>query len=347
MTHLGGTFEQMLQALVKQGRKHGSLSLEEVEGFFQGGEPLTETQWDLVWQTLAEEGIEVREEADQPSLEEEEDSWEVDDFLQLYLREISRFPLLTPEEEVELARRVKQGDEAARRQLTEANLRLVVSIARRYASHRLSLLDLIQEGNIGLIRAVDKFEADRGCRFSTYATWWIRQAIVRAIIEQGYPLRLPVHMMEILSRLLRTFWHLSHQFGRRPSLEELAKAARLPLEKVVDLLGALSDPLSLEMPVGEDMDQLLGDCIPDQEDPDRLIASHWLRESLEAMLSRLNGKEQRILRLRFGLDDGWPKTLEEVGEQVKMTRERVRQIERGALVKLREMMAAEGFLELL
>ncbi len=261
----------------------------------------------------------------------------INDSVQMYLKEIGRVDLLTREEEVELAKAAHEGDEDARTQLCEANLRLVVSIAKHYSGRSMSFLDLIQEGNLGLLKAVDKFDYTLGYKFSTYATWWIRQAISRAVADQGRTIRIPVHMVEQINKLMRKRRELTQKLDHDPTREELAEALDVTPEKVDELLKIAQDPVSLEKPVGYDGDAHLGDFIPDEDSqtPDELAAHSLLRDALCDALSNLTAREERVLRLRFGLDDGRTRTLEEVGREFKITRERIRQIEAKALRKMR------------
>ncbi len=261
----------------------------------------------------------------------------INDSVQMYLKEIGRVDLLTREEEVELAKAAHEGDEDARTQLCEANLRLVVSIAKHYSGRSMSFLDLIQEGNLGLLKAVDKFDYTLGYKFSTYATWWIRQAISRAVADQGRTIRVPVHMVEQINKLMRARRELTQKLDHDPTREELAEALEVTPEKVDDLLKIAQDPVSLEKPVGYDGDAHLGDFIPDEDSqtPEELASHSLLRDALCEALSNLTAREERVLRLRFGLDDGRTRTLEEVGREFKITRERIRQIEAKALRKMR------------
>ena len=290
---------------------------------------------------LPEEGDLFEHEFDE--LDEEEDiesglpeSTAVDDPVRMYLREIGKIPLLSQEEELELARRMSEGVEEAKERMVEANLRLVVSIAKRFMGRGMQLLDLIQEGNLGLMKAVDKFDYRKGYKFSTYATWWIRQAISRAIADQGRVIRIPVHMTETMNRILRTSRQMAQEIGREPTVEELAEKVNLSPEKVNEILKMAQDPVSLETPVGEEADSHLGDFIQDDHvvTPAEAAASTVLKEQLTQELSTLSDREQQVLRLRFGLDDGKPRTLEEVGKVFHVTRERIRQIEAKALRKL-------------
>ena len=261
----------------------------------------------------------------------------VDDPVRMYLKEIGKVPLLTAEEEIDLAKRMEAGDEAAKRKLCEANLRLVVSIAKRYVGRGMLFLDLIQEGNLGLIKAVDKFNWRKGFKFSTYATWWIRQAITRSIADQARTIRIPVHMVETINKLMRIQRQLLQEFGREPTPEEIAEEMDLPEEKVREILKIAQEPVSLETPIGEEEDSHLGDFIPDEDVPAPAEAAAFsiLKEQLVEVLDTLTDREQKVLKLRFGLEDGRARTLEEVGKQFDVTRERIRQIEAKALRKLR------------
>ena len=261
----------------------------------------------------------------------------VDDPVRMYLREIGRIPLLTFEEELELAQKVLEGDEVARQKLAESNLRLVVSIAKKYVGRGMLFLDLIQEGNMGLIKAVEKFDYKKGYKFSTYATWWIRQAITRAIADQARTIRIPVHMVETINKLIRTSRHLLQILGREPSPEEIAEEMEIPVEKVMEIQKIAQDPVSLETPIGEEDDSHLGDFIPDDESPAPHDSAAYtlLKEQLEEVMSTLTPREAKVLKLRFGLEDGKARTLEEVGKEFQVTRERIRQIEAKALRKLR------------
>ncbi|MBP3301172.1 MAG: RNA polymerase sigma factor RpoD [Clostridia bacterium] len=261
----------------------------------------------------------------------------IDDPVKVYLHDIGRVPLLTSEEESELAQRISEGDLEAKQRLNEANLRLVVSIAKRYVGRNLLFLDLIQEGNLGLIKAVDKFDATKGYKFSTYATWWIRQAITRAIADQARTIRIPVHMVETINRLSKVEKMLTQEYGRQPQVEEIAAEMGMPLERVREIMKVAQDPVSLESPVGEEEDSHLGDFIADDDvpSPSDVAAQTMLKGELNEVLKTLSDREARVLRLRFGLDDGRTRTLEEVGKEFNVTRERIRQIEAKALRKLR------------
>ena len=261
----------------------------------------------------------------------------IDDPVRMYLREIGKIPLLSYEDELSLAKRILEGDEEAKKKLTESNLRLVVSIAKKYVGRGMLFLDLIQEGNMGLIKAVEKFDYTKGYKFSTYATWWIRQAITRAIADQARTIRIPVHMVETINKLLRTSRHLLQQNGREPTPEEIAQEMELPVEKVLEIQKIAQDPVSLETPIGEENDSHLGDFIQDEDSPSPQDAASYtmLKEQLNDVMKTLTPREAKVLRLRFGLDDGKARTLEEVGREFKVTRERIRQIEAKALRKLR------------
>ena len=261
----------------------------------------------------------------------------VDDPVRMYLREIGRIPLLSYEEELELAKKILEGDEEAKQKLAEANLRLVVSIAKKYVGRGMLFLDLIQEGNMGLIKAVEKFDYTKGFKFSTYATWWIRQSITRAIADQARTIRIPVHMVETINKLIRTSRQLLQQLGREPSPEELSKELEMPVDRVMEIQKIAQDPVSLETPIGEEDDSHLGDFIQDEDSlaPQEAAAYTLLKEQLEEVMSTLTTREAKVLRLRFGLDDGKARTLEEVGKEFDVTRERIRQIEAKALRKLR------------
>jgi len=261
----------------------------------------------------------------------------IDDPVRMYLKEIGRVPLLAGEEEIELAKRMEKGDEEAKRRLAEANLRLVVSIAKRYVGRGMLFLDLIQEGNLGLIKAVEKFDYRKGFKFSTYATWWIRQAITRAIADQARTIRIPVHMVETINKLIRISRQLLQELGREPLPEEIAKEMDIPVERVRDIMKIAQEPVSLETPIGEEEDSHLGDFIEDEDAPAPAEAASFilLKEQLEEVLETLTPREKKVLRLRFGLDDGRARTLEEVGQEFGVTRERIRQIEAKALRKLR------------
>ncbi|MBR6429812.1 MAG: RNA polymerase sigma factor RpoD [Oscillospiraceae bacterium] len=265
------------------------------------------------------------------------DSFSVDDPVRMYLKEIGKVNLLTGEEEIELAKRMAEGDESAKQRMAEANLRLVVSIAKRYVGRGMLFLDLIQEGNLGLIKAVEKFDYTKGYKFSTYATWWIRQAITRAIADQARTIRIPVHMVETINKVMRVSRQLLQELGHDPTPEEIANEMGMPVEKVRDILKIAQEPVSLETPIGEEEDSHLGDFIPDEDasEPAEAASYTLLKEQLAEVLSTLTPREEKVLRLRFGIEDGRTRTLEEVGKEFNVTRERIRQIEAKALRKLR------------
>ncbi len=265
------------------------------------------------------------------------DSLTIDDPVRMYLKEIGRVPLLSPDEEVDLAKRMSDGDQEAKNRMTESNLRLVVSIAKRYVGRGMQFLDLIQEGNLGLIKAVDKFDYTKGYKFSTYATWWIRQAITRAIADQARTIRIPVHMVETINKVIRVSRQLLQELGHDPTAEEIAEEMNLPVDKVRDILKIAQEPVSLETPIGEEEDSHLGDFIPDEEasEPAEAASFALLREQLDEVLDTLTPREKKVLELRFGMTDGRTRTLEEVGKEFNVTRERIRQIEAKALRKLR------------
>ena len=311
---------------------------------FLGDIDLDPDQMDKVYEYLESQGvdvlsaIEVEEETDKDiNIPAVEGAINVDDHVRMYLKEIGKVPLLTAEEEIALAQRMEQGDELAKRRLAEANLRLVVSIAKRYVGRGMLFLDLIQEGNLGLIKAVEKFDYRKGYKFSTYATWWIRQAITRAIADQARTIRIPVHMVETINKLIRVSRHLLQELGRDPTPDELAVEMQMSVEKVREILKIGQEPVSLETPIGEEEDSHLGDFIPDDDIPAPAEAAAFtlLKEQLIDVLDTLTDREEKVLRLRFGLDDGRARTLEEVGREFNVTRERIRQIEAKALRKLR------------
>ena len=349
------TLDQVKERLIEQGKKKSSLTykeiMEKLSPFDQDPE-----QMDEFFEHLGDLGIDVNGDSDEEltSRSDNEDRENNDDFnydddlslppgimitdpVRMYLKEIGRVPLLTAEDEMELAKRIENGDEEAKRRLAEANLRLVVSIAKRYVGRGMLFLDLIQEGNMGLIKAVEKFDHKKGFKFSTYATWWIRQAITRAIADQARTIRIPVHMVETINKLIRVSRQLLQELGREPAPEEIAAEMDLSVEKVREIMKIAQEPVSLETPIGEEDDSHLGDFIEDQEAlaPADAAAYELLKEQLEDVLDTLTEREENVLRLRFGLDDGRTRTLEEVGKVFGVTRERIRQIEAKALRKLR------------
>ncbi|MDB5079848.1 MAG: polymerase, sigma 70 subunit, RpoD family [Chloroflexi bacterium] len=337
--------------LLTRGKKQGYVTHDQILQVVPEPEANIQ-QIEEVYAELLEQGIEVLEESREfvqagPGKDNDDDTdldavldfegMSIDDPVRMYLREIGRVPLLSAPQEVNLAQRMEQGDEEARRHLTEANLRLVVSVAKKYIGRGMSLLDLIQEGNIGLIRAVEKFDYRKGYKFSTYATWWIRQAITRAIADQARTIRIPVHMVETINRLIRTSRRLVQELGRDPTSDEIAREMGLPPEKVREIQKISQEPVSLETPIGEEEDSHLGDFIEDQKAlaPADAASHQLLKEQVEDVLDSLTQRERRVLQLRFGLDDGRSRTLEEVGREFGVTRERIRQIEAKALRKLR------------
>ncbi|OOE13645.1 RNA polymerase sigma factor RpoD [Fictibacillus arsenicus] len=349
------TIDQVKEQLVEAGKKRGRLTYTEITGKLAPFEQDSD-QMDEFYHYLEEQGVEVAEasedsdDEDDPKFEMEKDEEEFDlndlsvppgvkinDPVRMYLKEIGRVDLLSADEEIELAKRIENGDEEAKRRLAEANLRLVVSIAKRYVGRGMLFLDLIQEGNMGLIKAVEKFDYDKGFKFSTYATWWIRQAITRAIADQARTIRIPVHMVETINKLIRVQRQLLQDLGREPSPEEIGAEMELTPEKVREILKIAQEPVSLETPIGEEDDSHLGDFIEDQDAlaPSEAAAYELLKEQLEDVLDTLTDREENVLRLRFGLDDGRTRTLEEVGKVFGVTRERIRQIEAKALRKLR------------
>ncbi|MDP4133269.1 MAG: RNA polymerase sigma factor RpoD [Bacillota bacterium] len=339
-----------IKELIDKGKKKGILSYKEICDALAEFE-LDEDQIEKVYDTIDSNGIEIVSDIDkeleqieqvQQTNEEEIDlsmpeGTSVDDHVRMYLKEIGKVSLLTAEEEHELARRMAEGDEEAKQRLIETNLRLVVSIAKKYVGRGLLLLDLIQEGNLGLIKAVEKFDYSKGYKFSTYSTWWIRQSITRAIADQARTIRVPVHMVETINKLIRVSRQLLQEYGREATVEEIAKEMNMSLEKVREIMKIAQEPVSLEMPIGEEEDSHLGDFIPDDDAPAPSEAASFmlLKEQLVDVLDTLTSREERVLRLRFGLDDGRARTLEEVGKVFNVTRERIRQIEAKALRKLR------------
>ena len=353
--------EEKLHELLEKGKKAGKLTAKELECIEELN--LDSEVVDKFYEALEANGVDIDiagadllppiddvlpEVEDLASIEEvteEEindtdalvDSFSTDDPVRMYLKEIGKVPLLSPDEEIELATRMSQGDEEAKHRMTEANLRLVVSIAKRYVGRGMLFLDLIQEGNLGLIKAVEKFDYTKGYKFSTYATWWIRQAITRAIADQARTIRIPVHMVETINKTIRVSRQLLQELGHDPSAEEIAKEMDMPVEKVRDILKIAQEPVSLETPIGEEEDSHLGDFIPDEDasEPSEAASFSLLREQLEEVLNTLAPREKKVLELRFGIVDGRTRTLEEVGKEFNVTRERIRQIEAKALRKLR------------
>ena len=333
-----------MKELIEKGKEKGLLTYKEIMDVLEDVD-LDPEQIEKIYDTLESLGIDVLDEEVVPEdINPEEDlelslpeGVSIDDPVRMYLKEIGKVPLLTAEEEIELAKRMEQGDEEAKRRLIEANLRLVVSIAKRYVGRGMLFLDLIQEGNLGLIKAVEKFDYRKGYKFSTYATWWIRQAITRAIADQARTIRIPVHMVETINKLIRVSRQLLQEYGREPQPEEIAREMGISEDKVREILKIAQEPISLETPIGEEEDSHLGDFIPDEDAsaPAEAAAYNLLKEQLKEVLDTLTPREEKVLRLRFGLDDGRARTLEEVGREFNVTRERIRQIEAKALRKLR------------
>ena len=342
---------EKVQEIVKKAKAKGKITYEELAKELENTNP---DQIDKVFDAFEEMGVNILNDdfEDEPDIDDlkevenlkldeiTETSYEgisVDDPVRMYLREIGKIPLLSYDKELELAKRILEGDEEAKQELAEANLRLVVSIAKKYVGRGMLFLDLIQEGNMGLIKAVEKFDYTKGFKFSTYATWWIRQAITRAIADQARTIRIPVHMVETINKLIRISRHLLQQMGREPTPEEIAKEMEMPVEKVMEIQKIAQDPVSLETPIGEEDDSHLGDFIQDDDSPapQDSAAYTMLKEQLEEVMNTLTPREAKVLKLRFGLEDGKARTLEEVGKEFDVTRERIRQIEAKALRKLR------------
>ena len=359
--NMGKFSEKLVELLELAKKKKNVLEYQEISDFFKD-QPLDAEQMDKIFDFLEASGVDVLritensaddlmldDDMDIDGLDDEEEveldkidlsvpeGVSIEDPVRMYLKEIGKVPLLSAEEEIELAKRMENGDEAAKKRLAEANLRLVVSIAKRYVGRGMLFLDLIQEGNLGLIKAVEKFDYRKGYKFSTYATWWIRQAITRAIADQARTIRIPVHMVETINKLIRVSRQLLQELGREPTPEEIAKEMDMSVERVREILKISQEPVSLETPIGEEEDSHLGDFIQDDNVPVPADAAAFtmLKEQLEDVLSTLTDREQKVLRLRFGLDDGRARTLEEVGKEFNVTRERIRQIEAKALRKLR------------
>ena len=350
-TKISSEDKEKINSIIKEAKENGKMTYGDLATKLNDVNP---EEMDSVFDAFEEIGVDLlpddfEEEPDLEDLKEVENlkldeitdtSFEgisVDDPVRMYLREIGRIPLLTYNEELELAKKILEGDEDAKQKLAESNLRLVVSIAKKYVGRGMLFLDLIQEGNMGLIKAVEKFDYTKGFKFSTYATWWIRQAITRAIADQARTIRIPVHMVETINKLIRTSRHLLQQLGREPSPEEIAAEMEIPVEKVTEIQKIAQDPVSLETPIGEEEDSHLGDFIQDEDSPAPHDAASYtmLREQLEEVMNTLTPREAKVLKLRFGLEAGKSRTLEEVGKEFNVTRERIRQIEAKALRKLR------------
>ena len=345
------TDKEKINTIIKEAKEKGGITYGDLATKLNEVNP---ENMDKVFEAMEEIGVDViaddfEQEPDLEDLKEVEnlkldeitetsfDGISVDDPVRMYLREIGRIPLLTFDEELDLAKRILEGDEEAKQKLAESNLRLVVSIAKKYVGRGMLFLDLIQEGNMGLIKAVEKFDYTKGFKFSTYATWWIRQAITRAIADQARTIRIPVHMVETINKLIRTSRHLLQKNGREPTPEEIAEEMEIPVEKVMEIQKIAQDPVSLETPIGEEDDSHLGDFIQDDDSPapQDSAAYTMLKEQLNDVMGTLTSREAKVLRLRFGLEDGKARTLEEVGKEFNVTRERIRQIEAKALRKLR------------
>ena len=352
--------QQVMHDLLEFGRKNGKITMKEINNAIDELE-LDPEQQDKFYAALDKMGVEIAVEDDDladdiPLVDDEgfsdveevtedeinetfamADGLAIDDPVRMYLKEIGKVDLLTPDEEIELAKRMLEGDENAKKRLAEANLRLVVSIAKRYVGRGMQFLDLIQEGNLGLIKAVEKFDYTKGYKFSTYATWWIRQAITRAIADQARTIRIPVHMVETINKVIRVSRQLLQELGHDPSPNEIAAEMGMPVEKVREILKIAQEPVSLETPIGEEEDSHLGDFIPDEDAPEPAEVASFtlLKEQLVEVLGTLTPREEKVLRLRFGIEDGRTRTLEEVGKEFNVTRERIRQIEAKALRKLR------------
>ena len=329
---------EILDSIVSAYGKKGNISTNQLYDMMEKIDA-NATQLDYVYKTLSEAGIQVVDETqrDKELFEQALSDIGLDDPVKMYLKDIGRVPLLTGDEEVELAKRMQDNDVSAKKRLSEANLRLVVSIAKRYVGRGMLFLDLIQEGNLGLMKAVEKFDYQKGFKFSTYATWWIRQSITRAIADQARTIRIPVHMVETINKLTREQRVLLQELGREPTAEELAEKLNITVEKVHEIQRIAQDPVSLETPIGEEEDSHLGDFIEDEKTvtPSDSVAFTMLKEQLLNVLDTLTPREEKVLRLRYGIDDGKPRTLEEVGKEFNVTRERIRQIEAKALRKLR------------
>ncbi len=341
---------EKIKNLLNEAKKNGKITYEDLASQLEGVNP---EQVDSVFDAFEQIGVDLTDDFDEePDIEDLKEvenlkldeivdtgfeGINVDDPVRMYLREIGRIPLLTYDEELDLAKRILKGDEEAKQKLAESNLRLVVSIAKKYVGRGMLFLDLIQEGNMGLMKAVEKFDYTKGFKFSTYATWWIKQAITRAIADQARTIRIPVHMVETINKLIRTSRHLLQQLGREPTPEEIAAEMEIPVERVAEIQKIAQDPVSLETPIGEEDDSHLGDFIQDEESPAPHDAASYtmLREQLEEVMNTLTPREAKVLKLRFGLEDGKSRTLEEVGREFNVTRERIRQIEAKALRKLR------------
>lgn len=330
--------QELVNAIIGEYKMKGSISTTALCEIVEKVD-ITPEQLDFVYKALKDASIQVVDESerDRELFEQALSDVGLDDPVKMYLKDIGQVPLLTTDEELELAQKMSEGQEAAKKRLSEANLRLVVSIAKRYVGRGMLFLDLIQEGNLGLMKAVEKFDYQKGFKFSTYATWWIRQSITRAIADQARTIRIPVHMVETINRLVREQRILLQELGREPTLEELAERMGVSIERVREIQKIAQDPVSLETPIGEEEDSHLGDFIEEDKTPTASdsVASTMLKEQIARVLDTLTPREEKVLRLRYGIDDGRPRTLEEVGKEFNVTRERIRQIEAKALRKLR------------
>lgn len=346
------TKNNMLEVLLKKGKATGKLTTHEIDDVIVEMD-LDIDEWDRIYDTIEAQSIQIIDDLGNAALENisfevetektsdsssaDSKSETIEDPVKAYLKEIGRVPLLTSEEEIELATRIADNDQSAKQRLAEANLRLVVSIAKRYVGRGMQFLDLIQEGNLGLLKAVDKFDYTKGFKFSTYATWWIRQAITRSIADQARTIRIPVHMVETINKVKKTVSTLLHENGRDPTADEVAQYLNMPVDKVREIMRVAQEPVSLETPIGEEEDSHLGDFIPDDDAlaPEEAASMMLLKEQLDDVLETLTPREAKVIKLRFGLEDGHQRTLEEVGKEFDVTRERIRQIEAKALRKLR------------
>ncbi len=330
--------EELIEQIASSYKMKGSISTNHLCDLLERYD-LSTSQMENIYKSLPEMGIQIfdEDERDRELFEQALSDIGLDDPVKMYLKDIGRVALLSGDEEIDLARRMQEGDEAAKKRLSEANLRLVVSIAKRYVGRGMLFLDLIQEGNLGLMKAVEKFDYQKGFKFSTYATWWIRQSITRAIADQARTIRIPVHMVETINKLTRASRMLLQENGREPTPEEIAVAMDVSVERVIEIQRIAQDPVSLETPIGEEEDSHLGDFIEDDKSqtPSDAVSSMMLKEQLLGVLDSLTPREEKVLRLRYGIDDGKPRTLEEVGKEFNVTRERIRQIEAKALRKLR------------
>ncbi len=329
--------KELTSTIISENAKKGSITSDDLNDKIEKYD-LTSDQYEILFKEVESAGIKIVDSySEAKDIYDEIDSVAIDDPVKIYLKDIGRIALLSTEEEIDLAKRMMEGDEEAKRRLSEANLRLVVSIAKRHVGRGMHLLDLIQEGNLGLMKAVEKFNYTMGYKFSTYATWWIRQAITRAIADQARTIRIPVHMVETINKYKRISRQCMQEFGREPTIEEISKEMDIPVSRVREIQKIALDPVSLETPIGEEDDSKLGDFIKDEvaKSPDDVVAQEKLKRQLISVLDTLTPREEKVIRLRYGIDDSRPRTLEEVGKEFNVTRERIRQIEAKALRKLR------------